>query len=114
MKRQMINSIVELIEASIDDKVVGIHGRPPVLTFFGFLHGFAYARKPDHPEDYAFLADFDMWIHERFRITLTHSWAKIIHFFARSDKEEIEMLTELFREYMAQRSDDVGSEPNVE
>ena len=104
MKGGIVTSIIELITTAIRNRTVGAFGRPPIQTFYSFLQGFAFARKPNCPMDYEFLSEFGTWVHHRFNVTSSQSWAAIIHFYSTTDEEEIALFVKLFEEYLEQRN----------
>jgi hypothetical protein len=65
-----------------------ILGRPSATTLNAFLIGFAYARKESDTGDYDFLASFNQWVHDRYKVTSTQGWAKIIEFYSLTEGDE--------------------------
>ena len=84
-------------------KQIGYYGRPPVVAFYAFLHGYARARSPDHPEDAEFLADFNSHVMDRYRINSNQGWGAIIHFFSASDEAEIDLFWRLMDQFLTSR-----------
>jgi hypothetical protein len=78
-------------------------GRPTVNNLYLFLAGYSYARKDTESSDYEELAGFGDWVHQRFKITSSQSWARIIEFFSASEAEEMALFGKLFDEYLAQQ-----------
>jgi hypothetical protein len=87
-----------------------ILGRPSAKTLYAFLSGFAYARKDSDPDDYDFLAEFNQWVHDRYGITTTQGWARIIEFYSATEADELALFWKLIDEYIAERR---NSEKNV-
>jgi hypothetical protein len=81
-----------------------ILGRPCASTLYAFLSGYAYARQEDSPSEFDFLAGFNQWIHARYEITTTQSWAKIIEFFSATETDEMALFWTLLDDYLAQRA----------
>jgi hypothetical protein len=80
-----------------------ILGRASAATFYAFLSGYAYARKDEQPNDHDFLADFNRWVHDRYEITTSQGWAKIIEFYSATEADEMALLWKLLDEYLAAR-----------
>jgi hypothetical protein len=81
-----------------------ILGRPCASTLHAFLSGYAYARKDSEPGDYDFLAGFNQWVHDRYEITSSQGWAKIIEFSSLTEADEMALFWKLLDEYISQRS----------
>ncbi len=81
-----------------------ILGRPSARNLYFFLQGFAFARKDTEPGDYDFLAGFNQWIHDRYKVTSTQGWAKIIEFHSMTEADEMALFWKLFDDYMARKS----------
>lgn len=79
-------------------------GRPSASTLHAFLSGFALARKETDAGDYEFLAGFNRWVLERYKITSNQGWAKIIQFQSLTDDDEMNLFWKLFDEYTAQHA----------
>jgi hypothetical protein len=79
-----------------------ILGRPCARTLYAFLSGFAYARKEIDSGDLDFLADFNKWVHDRYAVTSTQGWAKIIEFYSMTEADEMALFWKLLDEYLAQ------------
>jgi hypothetical protein len=80
-----------------------ILGRPSARSLYAFLSGFAYARKEGNSGDYDFLADFNKWVHERYAVSSTQGWAKIIEFYSMTEEDELTLFWKLFDEFVTQR-----------
>ena len=76
-------------------------GHPSVNNLYVFLTGFTYARKDDGVGDFDFLAGFGQWVHDRYRITSTQSWAQIIQFFSTCEEDELPLCWKLMDQYIA-------------
>jgi hypothetical protein len=81
-----------------------ILGRPCASTLYAFLSGYAYARKESDPGDYDFLAGFGQWVQDRYAVTSTQGWAKIIEFYSTTEAEEMALFWKLLDEYLAHRA----------
>ena len=79
-----MGTILDLLQR-IRERPAIILGRPSANTLYSFLSGYAYARKQSDPGDQDFLAGFNHWVHERFEVTTTQGWAKIIEFYIPSN-----------------------------
>jgi len=98
-----MGAILDVIQ-KIRERPGIILGRPAVSTLHAFLGGFAYARKDTSPGDYEFLAGFSQWVHQRYEITSTQGWAKIIEFYSLTEADEMALFWKLLDEYLAQRA----------
>jgi hypothetical protein len=78
-------------------------GRPSVSNLYMFLSGFTYARKDSDPGDQQFLAGFGQWVHDRYKVTSTQGWAKIIEFYSLNEVEEMELFWKLLDQYLAEQ-----------
>jgi hypothetical protein len=76
-------------------------GRPCAGTLYAFLSGFAYARKESSPGDYDLLARFNQWVHDRYAVTSSQCWAKIIEFYSMTEADEMMLFWKLWDEYLA-------------
>src|SRR5438067_579336 len=81
-----------------------ILGRPSASNLYFFLSGFAWGRQDAGAGDYDFLAGFNQWVHDRYQITSTQGWAKIIEFYTMNEAEEMALFWKLLDEYLAQRA----------
>src|SRR5262249_34317543 len=96
-----MGTILDMIQ-KIRERPGVILGRPSASTLYAFLSGFAYARKDSHPGDYDFLAGFNKWVHERYGVTSSQGWAKIIEFYSMTEVDEMALFWKLLDEYLAQ------------
>jgi hypothetical protein len=80
-----------------------ILGRPSASTLYAFLFGFAYARKDADPGDFDFLSSFNQWVRNRFRVTSSQGWAKIIEFHSQTEADEMALFWKLLDEYLGQQ-----------
>ena len=80
-----------------------ILGKPSASSLHAFLSGFAYARKDTDSGDYDFLASFNQWVHDRYEVTSTQGWAKIIEFHSLTEAEEMNLFWKLLDAFLAQR-----------
>jgi hypothetical protein len=98
-----MSTVLDIIR-QIREQPGTILGRPSARTLHAFLSGYAYARKDSHPDDYDFLAGFNQWVHERYEITSTQGWAKIIEFHSMTEADEMTLFWKLLDEYLVQRT----------
>jgi len=98
-----MDGIVDLIN-KIRERPGVLLGRPSARTLHAFLSGYAYAHKGNEPGDYEFLASFNQWVHERYELTSSQGWAKIIEFYSPTEAEEMALFWKLFDEYLAERA----------
>jgi len=94
-----METLLDLIE-KIRGRPALMLSRPSARTLYAFLNGFAYARK--NKDDREFLAGFGNYVHERYEITSTQSWAQIIEFYSTSEADEMARFWKLLDEFMAQ------------
>ncbi len=77
-------------------------GQPSITNFQSFLAGYLFARhqlgKPDTEQEKHF-AKFEPWIQQKFKITSSQSWDKIILFFSQDEHQALERFFELFNEF---------------
>jgi hypothetical protein len=98
-----MDTILDLIE-KIRERPGIILGRPSARSLYAFLSGFAYARKDGNPGDYDFLAGFNQWVHDRYGVTSSQGWAKIIEFYSLTEADEMALFWKLLDEYLAHRT----------
>ena len=77
----------------------GILGAPSARTLNAFLFGFSYARKDEGQDDFKVLSGFSQFVHDRFRITSTQGWAKIIEFYTNTESDQMALFWKLWDEY---------------
>lgn len=77
-------------------------GQPSLTHLQAFLAGYSFARcqlgEPETEQEKHF-ANFQTWIEEKFKITSSQSWDKIILFFSQDDSKALELFFELFDEF---------------
>jgi hypothetical protein len=78
-------------------------GRPSASNLYLFVSGYSYARKETEPGDYDFLAGLNQWIHDRFGVTSTQGWAKIIEFHSMTEADELPLFWKLLDDYLRQK-----------
>jgi hypothetical protein len=98
-----MGTILDVIQ-KIRERPALILGRPSARTLHAFLSGFTYARKDATAGDYDILAGFNQWVHDRYQVTSTQGWAKIIEFYSTTEADEMALFWKLLDEYQAQRS----------
>jgi hypothetical protein len=96
-----MGAILDLIH-KIRERPGVLLGRPSARTLHAFLSGYAYAHKDDDPGNYEFLAGFNQWVHERYELTSSQGWAKIIEFYSPTEVDEMTLFWKLLDEYLAQ------------
>ncbi len=77
-------------------------GQPSITHFQSFLAGYFFARHQLgqlDPEEEKHFANFETWIQEKFKITSSQSWDKIILFFSPDDHQALNLFFELFDEF---------------
>ncbi|MEO6807987.1 MAG: hypothetical protein ABI353_02615 [Isosphaeraceae bacterium] len=77
-----------------------ILGRPSARVLRAFLLGFEFARKDDDPEIWDFSRDFNLWVRERFDLSSTQDWDKVIEFFSATEAEELALFWKLIDEFV--------------
>jgi hypothetical protein len=80
-----------------------ILGCPSANNLYYFLTGFTWARGEAAAGDYDFLAGFNQWVHDRYHITSTQGWAKIIEFYSVTPVDQMELFWKLLDQYLAHR-----------
>jgi hypothetical protein len=98
-----MGSILDMID-KIRERPGILLGSPSASTLYNFLSGFAYARKENCPGDYEFLNDLNRWIRERYQVTSSQGWPKIIEFYSFSEADQMNLFWKLFDEFLAQRA----------
>src|SRR5262245_60328678 len=98
-----MGTVLDVIQ-KIRERPGVILGRASANTLFAFLSGYAYARKEESPGDYDFLAGFNQWVHDRYEITTSQSWAKVIEFFSGTEADEMALFWKLLDEYFARQA----------
>lgn len=78
-------------------------GRPSANNLYYYLSGFAWAHRDADAADYDFLAGFNQWVHNRYKVTSTQGWAKIIEFYSMTEADEMVLFWKLLDEYLTQR-----------
>jgi hypothetical protein len=77
-------------------------GQPSILHLRTFLAGYFFARhhlgEPETAQEKQF-SNFQAWIQEKFKITSSQSWDKIILFFSQDEHKALEQFFELFDEF---------------
>src|SRR6266478_4510120 len=80
-RRVAMSELHELIQA-IRARPELVLAPPSVNSLYNFLAGFCYARRDDANGDHDFLVGFGHYVHERYKIMSSQSWAQIIEFFS--------------------------------
>jgi hypothetical protein len=81
-----------------------ILGRPSASTLYAFLSGYAYGRKNSDPGDYQFLAGFNQSVQDRYEVTTSQGWAKIIEFYSTTEADEMTLFWKLLDDYVAKQA----------
>src|SRR5437660_171025 len=95
-----MGAILDMMQ-KIRERPALILGRPSANALYAFLSGFAYARKDSDRGDYDFLAGFNQWVHDRYGVTSTQGWAKIIEFYSMTETDEMALFWKLMDEFLA-------------
>ncbi|KOR34205.1 hypothetical protein AM228_25370 [Planktothricoides sp. SR001] len=77
-------------------------GQPSITHLQSFLAGYFFARHQlgeVETEQEKQFANFDPWIQEKFKITSSQSWDKIILFFSQDERQALDLFFELFNEF---------------
>jgi hypothetical protein len=78
-------------------------GVPSVSDLFMFLAGYKTARsemgQSPTAAELQFYREFQPWLQAKYQITTNKSWAKIIQFYARDDREAFDRFFELLDEF---------------
>jgi hypothetical protein len=78
-------------------------GTPSVQDLFMFLAGYKTAQRELGRSltaaELQFYRGFQPWLQAKYQITTNKSWAKIIQFYARDDREAFDRFFELFDEF---------------
>jgi hypothetical protein len=78
-------------------------GTPSVSDLFMFLVGYKTAQRELGRSltaaELQFYREFQPWLQAKYQITTNKSWAKIIQFYARDDREAFDRFFELFDEF---------------
>ncbi|WP_201789141.1 hypothetical protein [Scytonema hofmannii] len=77
-------------------------GQPSISHLRTFLAGYFFARhqlgEPETNQEKHFV-NFQNWIQEKFKVTSSQSWDKIILFFSQDEHKALEQFFELFDEF---------------
>ncbi len=92
-----MGTILEVIQ-QVRERPGVMLGRPCVNNLYYFLLGVTHVQG-----DHDFLAGFNQWVHDRYEITSSQGWAKIIEFYSVNEAGEMALFWKLFDEYLAQR-----------
>ena len=88
-------------------------GSPSLSSLHMFLCGYAFSRQeqslPLTAEEETF-DTFQNWVQQRFSISASVSWAKIILLHAASEQAGFELFYDLWNEFIAEQSDAVVNE----
>lgn len=90
-------------------------GSPSLTKLHLFLHGYWYAREeqgiPPSQEEKEFNG-FQDWIQQRFKVTATASWAKIILLYATDERDAFELFYKLWTEFLSQKDQKTLEKPS--
>ena len=83
-------------------------GQPTITNLFMFLVGYKTARrelgiKPNEQE-MIFQKEFQPWLQKRFEVETVNSYAKIISFYTRDEKEAFNYFFDLLDEFFQEKS----------
>ena len=84
-------------------------GKPSVYDLFMFLSGYKAAKlemgiRPTD-EELEFYREFQPWLQDKFSISTSNSWAKIIQFYSKDEQEAFERFFTLLDEFSQVESD---------
>ncbi|BAT51406.1 hypothetical protein NOS3756_03290 [Nostoc sp. NIES-3756] len=77
-------------------------GQPSISHLRAFLSGYFFSRHQlgtPETEQEKYFANFQTWIQERFKVTSSQSWDKIILFFSQDEHKALEQFFQLFDEF---------------
>lgn len=87
-------------------------GQPSISHLYTFLAGYFFARRhlgEAETDQEKHFSNFQTWIQQKFRITSSQSWGKIILFFSQDENQALEYFFELFGEYLESKRNGVLS-----
>jgi hypothetical protein len=97
-----MNSIKELI-FTIRQRTPMYIGQNNIFCLKAFLDGWLYSTW-ETTEDRHLITDFQSWIEERFKITSSQSWARIIHFYSMDEQDAVKNFFEFFDEFLESKN----------
>ena len=101
-KESPFSDVVSLIEHF--RKGMSVIGVLSVENLDSFLNGFAFAKaNSGQTDDLEYLNKFNIWVRERFKVTTSQGWGKVITFFTMSDSEGISLFWKRYDEYLGER-----------
>src|SRR5438128_2010463 len=100
-RSRLMGAILDVLQ-KIRERPGLILGRPSANNLYCFLSGFAWARRDADATDYDFLAGFNQWVQERYKVTSTQGWAKVIEFYSMTEADEMALFWKLLDEYLDQ------------
>ena len=77
-------------------------GQPSITHLRSFLSGYFFARHQlgaSETDQEKHFDNFQTWIQQKFKITTSQSWDKIILFFSQDEQKALEQFFELFDEF---------------
>lgn len=90
-------------------------GQTSITNFQSFLAGYFFARhqlgEPETEQEKHFV-NFEPWIQQKFKITSSQSWDKIILFFSQDEHQALERFFELFDEFSTEDGNNEGANPS--
>lgn len=98
-----ITSVVVLIE-KLKTKPAMYLGDESITRLKSFLDGW-FLGIGDSVMDEEVLADFQIWIAERFNLKTTHSWDRIILFYSMNEQRALFSFFELFSSFLEEKGD---------
>jgi hypothetical protein len=82
-------------------------GQPSISHLRTFLAGYFFARhqleQPETEQEKQF-SSFQDWVQQRFKVTSSQSWDKIILFFSQDEQKALELFFKLFDEFSSTTS----------
>ncbi|RUT07016.1 hypothetical protein DSM106972_022770 [Dulcicalothrix desertica PCC 7102] len=96
-------------------------GKPAISNLRSCIAGYILARRElavAQTEQEKGFTEFQSWVQEKFNISSSQSWDKIILFYSEDEREALERFFELFQEYLKLnhlefKSFDSSSEPFI-
>ena len=82
-------------------KVPGMYlGKKSLMYLYFYIQGYCMRKGEETNEHHAILPGFNKFIHERYGINSTHSWADIITFFEGTDEEAFDEFYVLLEKFL--------------
>jgi hypothetical protein len=88
-------------------------GSPSLSNLYMFLCGYSFSRQEQGIALTVEEQEFDRfqgWIQQRFKVSASVSWAKIILFYSVDERSGFEMFFELWTEFVCQQRNEISDE----